>query len=580
MPTILGRTMSQRDGFRWLDRYDKLFTTLWSQRSPWDDLWREVADVILPTRTRFFMTDRNQASGTRNEKIIDNTGKLAQRTLGAGLHSGMTSPARPWMKLSTPDPSLAEFPPVKEWLHVVTQRMLAVFQQSNLYNTLPTLYSDLGTFGTAAMSMLEDHDDLFRCYTYPLGSFAMGLDQRRKVGTFVHEFQMTVRQVVEQFGVVRGYRDIDWSRISPTTKRHWDNGEYEHAVDVCWVVMPNEQFDPNRLEARFKRWVSVHYEKGNTGPDATMLRESGFDTFPLMCPRWDVTGNDTYGSDCPGITAAGDVKQLQVEQRRKGQLLSKAIDPPLKGPSSLRNRKISLLPGDFTADDARNGQQGLQPIHEVRLEGFQHVTVDIQEVQRRIERAFYADLWLMLTQPDPNRGTQPITAREVQERHEEKLVILGPVLGRMDDELLEPIVDRAYAIMDRYGLIPPPPPDLIGVKLKVEFTSILHQAQRLIGVSGQDRFVTSVAGMAEVAPAVLEKVDWLQVVDNYADMLGVDPRIVVPSDVARQRIAEAAQRQAAAEQAEQAALLAKGARDASQANMGGGRNALQEVVGR
>jgi len=517
------------------DRCEQIHSALWSERQGggFDAHWKDLSDYFFPRRSRFWTGDRNRGDA-RSQKIIDSTGRFAARTLQHGLHAGLTSPARPWMRLTTPDPDLAEFAPVKQWLHVVTQRMFTVFQQTNLYNALPTIYGDIGVFGSAAMAMPQDARDLFRCYAYPLGSFALGLGARGTITAFVREYELTVRQVVEQFAVVSGLTALDWSRISTRVKNLWDRGEYHAPVTVVWLVMPNEEANPRRLESRFLPFASLHYEQdtrdAGRGDRETFLRESGYKTFPVMAPRWDVTDNDAYGTDCPGMTALGDNKQLQVMQRRKGQLLAKAIDPPLRGSPELRTQKTSLLAGDITYVNFRDGAPGLAPIHEVRLEGYQHLVADLNDVRFRIQRAFYEDLFLMLAYSDPQRGTQPATAREIDERHEEKLLALGPVLERMNDELLDPAVDRTYLLMDEAGLIPEPPRDVQGVQLKVEYLSILAQAQKLVGVTGHDRFLQSTLPLAEVFPAVRHKLNADQLVEDYADMLGVDPRIIRSSE--------------------------------------------------
>jgi hypothetical protein len=147
------------------------------RQSGFDSHWGELAEYIIPRRTRFWTGDKERGD-KRNQKIIDSTARFSARTLASGLHAGLTSPARPWMKLTTPDPDLAKFGPVKEWLHEVTMRMLTVFAQTNLYNAFPVVYGDLGVFGTAAVGILPDSKDLFRCYPYALGSFALGLNTR------------------------------------------------------------------------------------------------------------------------------------------------------------------------------------------------------------------------------------------------------------------------------------------------------------------------------------------------------------------------------------------------------------------
>jgi hypothetical protein len=546
------------------DRYEQLRASMWSERSSFDSHWRELSDWMLPRRSRWFAGDRNQGD-RRNGNIIDSTARFAARTLQSGLHAGLTSPARPWFKLTTPDPLLAEFKPVQEWLHLVTQRMQIVLADSNLYNTLPTTYGDLGVFGTAAMSILEDSKDLLRCYSYPIGSYALGLDSRNVVNTFAREYELSVRQIVEEFGIRRGYRDIDWSGISPQVKALWDEGNYEASVELCWIVMPNPDADATKLEARYLPFTSCHYEKGENR-EGRFLRESGYRTFPILAPRWDVTGEDTYGTDCPGMTALGDVKGLQIEQKEKGKAIAKGVNPPLVGAPELRSQKTSLLPGDITF--VREPQHGLRAIHDIAI-NLQHLTQDIAQVQYRIQRAFYEDLFLMLAQSDQIReGSQPITAREVQERHEEKLLALGPVLERTNDELLDPSIDRTYHLMETAGMVPDAPPELEGVALKVEYISIMQQAQKLTGVAAQDRFLNTLLPMAEIYPEVRHKVKIFRVINNYGDMLGVDPNILRSDEEAQQLLDQERAAQQKQAEAEQAQLLARATKDAATAPMG------------
>ena len=562
-------------------RYEALKAALWSERSSFDASWKELADWTSPRRTRFFAGDRNRGD-RRDKNIINSTARFSVRTLASGLHAGLTSPARPWMKLTTPDPQLAEFGPVKAWLHVVTQRMLTVFAQTNLYNMLPISYGDMGLFATAAMSVVGDSKDLFRCYSYPLGSFACGQNERGVITTFAREYQLSVRQIVEQFGLEANGRDIDWDRISPATKALWDQGNYEAAVDLVWLVLPNEDYRPNNPLAKYKKFTSCHYERGpasRPGDNGSgFLRESGYDTFPVLVPRWDITGEDTYGTSSPGWDAIGDIKQLQFMERKKAQALAKAVDPPLKGPSSLRTQKVSLIQADITYVDTREGQQGLAPIHEMRLEGLQFLIQDAERVEYRIQRAFYEDLFLMLARSDSQRGSQPITAREVEERHEEKLIALGPVLERTNDELLDPLIDRVYQLMEDAGLIPEPPEQLTGVNLKPEYISILAQAQKLVAVVGVDRFLTSAGQMASVfGESILDKIDTDQVIDNYSEMLGVDPRIVRSTEDAKAIRDQRNQAQQQAQQAAQAKDLSVALKNAGSTKMEGD-TALNRIV--
>ena len=174
---------------------------------------------------------------------------------------------------------------------------------------------------------------------------------------------------------------------------------------------------------------------------------------------------------------------------------------------------------------------------------------DTRAIQERVNSAFYADLFLMLSMSDRRQ----ITAREIEERHEEKLLMLGPVLERLNDELLDPLIDRTFAAMLRGGQIPPPPRELEGVDLKVEYVSILAQAQKMVALGAIDRLAMFAGTVAQITQQPVDKVDWDQAIDEYGQALGVSPRVIVPDD----KVAEARGARAQQQQAQQVAMMAQ-----------------------
>lgn len=563
------------------DKLEVLRSQLESERASFISHWRDLGDYILPRRLRLNSADVNKGD-RRNLKIIDSTATLSARTLRSGMMGGVTSPARPWFRLTVPDPGLADVPSVKSWLHIVSQRMADVFIRSNIYNVLPIVYGDIGTFGTAAMIIEEDFEDVIRSYPFPIGSYMIAMNDRMKVDVFFREFRMTVRQLVQRFGKRLPGGDIDWSNFSEHVKSLYEAGSLETWIDVCHVIQPNSEFDPKKLHAKHKRYLSCYYEKGTssatngnylTGRSSDIyLRESGYDYFPVLCPRWEITGEDVYGTDCPGMVALGDIKQLQLGEKRSAQAIEKMVNPPMTGPATLKNQKASILPGDITYVDVREGQQGFRPAHEVNpriaeLEGKQ------EQVRNRIRRAFFEDLFLMLSTTDRRQ----ITAREIEERHEEKLLALGPVLEQLNQDLLDPLIDITFDIMNRQGLIPEPPKEIQGVSLKVEYISIMAQAQKLVGISTVERFVGFAGQVASVNPETLDKIDADQMIDVYGDMLSIQPGIIrSDEDVAKIR-GERAKQQQAQNEAAMAREIAGSAKDLSQADTSGD-NALTAIM--
>lgn len=526
-----------------IEQLNKQYAQLGKDRSSFEGHWRDLSEFINPRGSRFLPSDVNR-NERRNNKIVDPTGSLAARTLSSGMMSGITSPARPWFRLATPDPDMMDYGPVKLWLEVVQRRMNEVFNKSNLYQSLPLLYSSLGIYSTGAMAVLEDDDDVLRTMMFPIGSYHLANSERGSVDTCFRKFSMTVRQMVQKFGT---------KNVSTRVKSMWDGGSYEQWIEVIHSVYPNMNRETGSLLSKDKPWKSVYYEVG--GDSDKVLRESGFDEFPVMAPRWEVNGEDVYGSSCPGMLALGQVRALQLEQKRKSQLIDKATNPPMVGPTSLKTQRVSLLPGDVTYLDTMTGQDGFKPAYLVNP-NTADLLADIQDTRQTINSAFFVDLFMMLQ--SINTRSMPVEA--VIEMKEEKLLMLGPVLERLNDECLNPLIDRAFSIMVRKNMLPPPPDVMQGMPLRIEYISVMAQAQKSIGLSSLSTTVGFISNLAAVKPEALDKLNVDQAIDAFAEMSGVSPTVIVPQDQVneiRQQRAQQQQRQQAMEMGVSAADTAK-----------------------
>lgn len=541
---------------------DKLYTRwgmLKAERATWLSHWKEISDYLLPRSGRFFIQDRDKG-WRRHNNIYDSTGTRALRVLAAGMMSGMTSPARPWFRLTTGDADLDQYSNVKIWLNQCQRKMLEIFAKSNTYRALHQMYEEIGAFGTGASIVLPDFNNVIHHYPLTTGEYCIAQNARGEVNTLYREFQMTVGQIVGEFGI---------ENVTPMTRTMHERGSLDQWITVLHAIEPRVDRDPTKFDAKNMAWRSVYFEL-NAEP-GKYLRESGFKRFPALCPRWAVIGGDIYGNS-PGMEALGDVKQLQHEQLRKAQAIDFKTKPPLQVPTSMKNRDVEALPGGISFVDMSSPSGGIKTAFEVNLD-LSHLLVDIQDVRTRIQGSFYADLFLMLA----NSTNSSMTATEVAERHEEKLLMLGPVLERLQNELLDPLIDMTFDRMLEAGIVPPPPEELQGMQLNVEYVSMLAQAQRAVGTNSIDRFVGTLGQVAAVKPEVLDKLDADKWADVYADMLGVDPELVISTDqveLVRQQRAKAA---AAAQAAEQAKTASEAVRNLGSAPTGQ-NNALTDVM--
>ena len=517
---------------------DKLYTR-WGQlkqeRASWWAHWQELSTYLLPRSGRFFVQNRDKGWRMHNN-IYDSTGTRSLRILGSGMMAGATSPARPWFRLCIADSDLNNYHPVKLWLQDTVTLMQRVFQKSNTYRSLHSLYEELGCFGTGAAIVLPDYNNVIHHYALTAGEYCIATDFQGNVCTLYREFERPVSEVVKEFGL---------KNCSPGVQAMFKAGTLDTWVRLIHVIEPRTDRDVTKKDNKNMAWSSIYFEVGGN-PDQ-YLRESGFPYFPVLAPRWAVAGGDIYGNS-PGMEALGDVKQLQHEQLRKAQGIDYKARPPIQVPTSLKNREVDMLPGGITYFDASAPQHGIKTLYEVNLD-LNHLLEDIQDVRERIRGAFYADLFLMLANATDTR----MTATEVAERHEEKLLMLGPVLERLHNELLDPLIETTFARMLSAGILPPPPPEMQGVEINVEFVSMLAQAQRAVGANSVDRWVGNIGALAQFKPEVLDKIDSDYWADAYADMLGIDPKMIIPND----KVALVRQERAAVQKQAQDAAVAE-----------------------
>jgi hypothetical protein len=291
--------------------------------------WQEISTYLLPNNGRYFRQDRNKGARRANN-IYDSEATGALDVLAAGMVSGATSPARPWFRLSTPDSELNSNQEVKVWLDDVTKRMLRVFRKSNTYDSLHELYLELGAFGTGAMIVVQDFENVIHCYPLTAGEYAISADAKGRVCTLFREYEMTVSQIVKEFGI---------ENCSATVQNLFTNGNgLDSWIAVIHAIEPRADRDPSKKDAKNMAWGSYYFEYGQTGK---FLRESGYKQFCAVCPRWTKVGGDIYGRS-PGMNALGDIKQLQHEQLRKANAIDFQSNPPLQVPTVMKNQASTV----------------------------------------------------------------------------------------------------------------------------------------------------------------------------------------------------------------------------------------------
>lgn len=566
-------------------RYLVRWTGIKAERTRQWATWQSLTDYIIPERGRFMTSDHNKTKDTK--RILNGMPTKYLKSLAAAMMSGITSPARPWFSITLPDPEMAEWAPMRAWLYQTNERIRQVLALGNFYKAAAQgTYLDLGGFGTSCCLVEEDPIKVVRFTPLPIGSYGLAQDGQGHINTLMYEEPWTVAELVDEFG---------WENVSASVKTAYNASYYEQYVLVLRIIAPNPEFIPGRADRLGKRWGSVYMELGGMGqasgsqlqpstdPVIGFLRDSGYEEFPVLAPRWAATGRDVYGTG-PGHDALPDVRQLMKLESRSLLAVDKGVNPPMLLPESMRQRRVTMQPGDPTYVPSGTTQK-VEPAQVVRPEWLDKNELKIRQAESRIGQFFFSDLVSMFISPSPTAGKQPVTAEEIRAKQQENMLLLGPVLENLNDEFLAPLIQRVYSIMDRRGLIPPAPKEAHGMPLNVQFISILAQAQKLIHTTAKERVVAFVGQVAALQATqnkgggdALDNLDTDEMIRLYVDDVGAPPTILTTDEIKAQTRQQRAQAQQAAQQGQAMAMAAKGAKDASGASLEGD-NLLTRMIG-
>lgn len=539
----------------------------------WKPHYEEVAKYFLPRRYQYLDTAagakvtgydqaRRRNNAARNTAIIDPYGTTALRSLAAGMLNGITSPARPWFSLSiagTRNDSGQEPTAIERWKQETLRRVFAIFSGSNFYNAMAIQFLDLCCFGTSLFLIYQDYDNVIRCYNVPMGEYRLIQDARGTISGIVRYIAKKAHQVAEEFGL---------ENCSPQLQRDMAKGDgsVNNDYTLVQIIEANSGALADMVRGAYREIV---FERGTR--DGKLLRLRGFAEKPFVAGRWEIIGNDTYGTS-PCMDALPTVIELQQVALEKGKGIAYMNNPPVVADSVFASKPDALLPGGrtFTTNASSFGAKAVYtvnpPVAELRQ--------DREGLRRAIDEALFNDLFRMISQLDTVRS-----ATEIDARREEKLVLLAAVLERFENEVLDPAVKRTYEIAKRLDLLPELPPELEGVDPEIAYESILTDAQRAIGTASIERFMSFVAETGSVWPDLLGVPNAEELVRDYADRLNV-PAIGLKT---RDEVAaERQQQQELSQQREQALVgneLTNAAKNLSDTDVGGGQNALESLLG-
>jgi hypothetical protein len=506
-----------------LKRYDRLK----AQRQNWESHWQEVADYMQPRKAD--VTKTRSKGDKRTELIFDGSPLQSVELLAASLHGMLTNPSTPWFSLRFKQNDIENEDEAKEWLEDATEVMYSAFNKSNFQQEIFELYHDLITFGTAAMFIEEDDEDILKFSTRHINEIFIAENDKGRIDTVFRKFSLSARAVMQKFG-----------NVSMNIATKANNDPYEE-VEILHAVYPRSDFDPKKQDKQNMPFESVYLD-AESGDE---LSVSGFREFPFVVPRYLKASHEIYGRS-PAMTALPDVKMLNEMSKTTIKSAQKQVDPPLLVPDDGFMLPVRTVPGGLNFYRAGTRDR-IEPLN---IGANTPLGLNMEEQRRNsIRNAFYVNQLMMQSGPQ-------MTATEVIQRNEEKMRLLGPVLGRLQSELLKPLIDRAFALILRKNLFRPAPEFLAGQDIEIEYVSPLAKAQKSTELSSIMRAIEILGSLSNVAP-VFDHINMDKLVRHLADIVGVPQKILKPQSEINAERQQAAQQQEQMQQMQQVQQLAE-----------------------
>lgn len=505
-------------------RYDALKSS--TERSNCEGHWQEIAEVISPRKLDF--VGLRTPGDKRMTKVFDPTGIAANDMLAAGLHGMATNPASKWFSLrmvgerlpsedGEDDVDINEVPDVQKYMSSVEDVMWQRLYQpgSNFTTALHECYLDLGAFGTSVLFVGQRDDGGLMFESRPLSECLIAENHEGRVDTVFRRTTYTVRQMMQM-------KETDGWAVSDKVEQLYQDEKFDETVEVIHVVQPRSEREYGKRNVENMPWASIYFER----EEAHLLEEGGFPEFPYLVPRWGKYAGELYGRS-PGMTALPDVKMLQAMTLTKIKLLQKAADPPMWLKDDGVVGQTRTIPGgiNYWRGNPNDGVM-LQP---VSLQGVQYVMQDIAGIREQVLRTFYADLLRMSDRAN-------MTATEVVQRTAEQMRLFGPLIGRLESEMLGPLVERVFGILTRQGLLPPAPEMIQDREFTVEYVSPIATAQKQQSANSVMQVVQLFAmfGPEIAAQIVQANVDVNKLFAWAWDLFNCDPDLLKDDDALEQ----------------------------------------------
>lgn len=487
-------------------RYDSLK----SDRSNIEMTWQAISDLMMPYRGEFFKDNsisENSIEWRKTRQIYDSTAPMAIQTLAASLHGSLTSPATQWFEMVFRDPEIQKDREAAIWLQNAAKGVYQDLQDSNFNLEANETYTDLVGYGSSILFEEYDEKDSELVFnSIPVLECFFEQDHKGRLYRFYRRLKWTATQIVAKFGREGLPSTILAKADSPSSAI--DKFEVLFAV---YKRKDKESADPTKVLAPKERPYGMKYVLQATGQ--CLGEEGGYYEMPAFAPRWRKTNNSVWGNS-PAMIALPDVITLNELVMLILLATEKVVDPATLTTERGLLSDLDLSAGGLTVVRTLDDMKPYESRARFDVSELQR-----SQLQQSIRSIFYVDQLELKDSP-------AMTATEVQVRYELMQRLLGPTLGLLQHDFLNPMIERTFLIKLRNGDFGEIPEAAAGAAFDVSYTGPLARAQKLDQISAVERWVGTLAGLAEVNPGLLDIPDWDAMGIGMADLLSVPANYV------------------------------------------------------
>lgn len=518
-----------------VDQLIEKFNRLDTERRTFEPTWQKVIDYVVPNKPNIY-GERIDGDVSNAADVYDNTASRSANRLSATLNGMLTNQQSEWFDLVIKDleEELQNDRDIKKYTTNVKDMLRSYLESSNFYTEIFELYKDISTIGTGVLyvDQTDDPDRLFNFSTRFIGEIYMDENSEGMVDTVARKFTMNARQVVQEFGE---------ENVSDKVKEMCEENEYDESVTIVHFVFPREERDVTSKSPDDRKYASYWFEYDND----TVLLEDGYDAFPYIIVRWSKSSGEIYGRS-PAIDNIHDIMTLNEMEYTNLLTGQKLADPPVLVPDE-------IFDTDFDAGGITYYDPSLMAEPKPLYLGTQlPVTIEMANAKRdAIRDGFYVTQLQLIDHRN-------MTASEVRIRNQENMRILGPTYGRLQFELMDPLINRCLEILfnavniDGDFLAPQPPPVIEGRTIRIKYLSPLARAQSLYELESIVGTINTAMQYYDITPEVVDNIDMDMAIRKIADLQGTDVTILRDPKIVNQIRQQRAQQQQAMAQMQMA----------------------------